>query len=83
MSDDDYERQLKDLMRARNREAAAGKKSDNKDLEDLNRRAAMARARSKAAERAEQDQPTDYGHDYGDLGEDILGKDVQVWPIAR
>jgi hypothetical protein len=78
MDDDDYARDLQDIMRARMREAAAGKKSDNKDLEDLKRRMAMARARSKAAERAEQDQPTDYGHDYGDLEEDILGKDVQV-----
>ena len=28
-------------------------------------------------------RPTDYGHDYGDLEEDVLGKNVQVWPIAR
>ncbi len=39
--------------------------------------------RHQPTESKPEDQPTDYGHDYGDLEEDVLGKNVQVWPIAR
>jgi hypothetical protein len=82
-SDDD----LDDILRAHMREH--GSKSGH-DLEALRRRIAEARKKQKAERRKptesnpeDQDQPTDYGHDYGDQGEDILGKNVQVWPIAR
>ncbi len=86
-SDDD---EIDDFLRA-HREYAEGKRS-GQDLEALKRRVLEASARKKqAAERRkpteskpeDQHQPTDYGHDYGDQDEDILGKNVQVWPIAR
>ena len=86
MSDDD-ERALLDFLRAQ-REGARSK-SDSEEFEALRRRVLESRARKQAAERRKpteskpEDQPTDYGHDYGDLDEDILGKNVQVWPIAR
>jgi hypothetical protein len=77
-SDDD----LDDLLRAHGK--------SGQDLEALKRRMLEARKKQAAERRKpteskpeDQHQPTDYGHDYGDQDEDILGKNVQVWPIAR
>jgi hypothetical protein len=89
MDSDDDDRDLDDFLRA-HREHAEGKRS-GQDLEALKRRMLEARKKAQAAERRkpteskpeDQHQPTDYGHDYGDQDEDILGKNVQVWLIAR